>query len=130
MKNDREMLQALLDDKTLVGNHGNEWILSKDGFIVHNAFDKRYPDCTSVKIKQKTIKINGFDVPEPMLEALNNGEAYYVVEVQVPVKHKIEWEGDQRDFEWLRLGLLHSTKEGAELHREALLSFTRRDENE
>ena len=119
MKNDREVMEALLAGETLIDMDGAIINLDEKGMLI--GF---YPDYWEFEIKTKTIKINGFDVPEPLREALNEGDFYYVTETNIEIKHKIEWEEDDRDFEWLSLGICHKTKEAAELHRKALLSFT------
>lgn len=75
--------------------------------------------------KPRTITINGREVPEPMREAPDVGNLYYVVIVSaesVVSNHK--WQNDQFDKKWLSRGLIHSTKEAAIAHAEALLSFT------
>jgi hypothetical protein len=76
--------------------------------------------------KPKTININGFYVPEPLRDALNNGETYYIAEVHVSkIKNRIEWANEEIDFKWLSLGICHKTIESAQKHADALLSFTR-----
>lgn len=73
----------------------------------------------------KTININGFEVPEPVREPLENGHMYYIV---TPCFKDITdhsyW--NSYDVHKMRLnrGLIHLTKENAELHAKALLSFT------
>lgn len=83
----------------------------------------RCPEEWQVRRKQRYITINGYQVPGPVREPLMEGEEYWVVLLR-RASHSI-WSDHRLDHEWLRDGLIHRTKEAAELHREALLSFTR-----
>lgn len=80
--------------------------------------------------KPRTIYINGHEVPEPMREAPASGVRFWV-----PTMHAVgsgtlsrdyTWsgDGDSYDTAWLARGLCHSTREAAEAHARALLSFT------
>ena len=76
------------------------------------------------RIKPKTIRIGTYDVPEPERSVGHLRLAYlvdisrsdYCTEVLVTVPHT--WGGI------LERGIVHSTREAAELHAKALLSFT------
>ena len=72
----------------------------------------------------KTIKVNGFDVPEPMREAPALGAAYFIA---IPNSQNY-YHGYLRDAFplntcWLSRGLLHSTKEAAVAHAKAMLGI-------
>ena len=80
---------------------------------------------TKYRRKQKTIIINGFEVPEPVREPLPCGAYYCVANISIttgPMQYR--WGDDRIDFRFLREGLIHLTPEAAELHAKALLSFT------
>lgn len=80
--------------------------------------------------KPKTILINGFEVPEPVREPLEPGQAYWIADTSVydsPLLKTI-WYGDCFDRRWLAAGLIHLSREAARQHIAALLSFTRRGE--
>lgn len=85
----------------------------------------------NVKYRRKpsTININGYEVPEPMREApggspmlyspsLDSGGSLYV---------GTRWDGFEYERRVLARGMFHRTKEAAELHAKALLSFTHQD---
>ena len=80
---------------------------------------------TQYRRKIKTININGFDVPEPVRKPLAYNDYYYVCDLRGNYQNSIRWTDDCYDFEWLNLGVIHLTLEAAELHRQALLSFTK-----
>jgi len=72
----------------------------------------------------KTININGFKVLEPCRIALAKDETYYLVSTPDGEIQTGRWDGGWRDIKWLKAGLIHRTREAAELHLKALLSFT------
>lgn len=75
--------------------------------------------------KPKTININGFEVPSPLRNPPNAGEEYYVVDSVGGGVYSFVWHNVCIFHEqWLKSGLIHKTKEAAELHLKALLSFT------
>lgn len=75
--------------------------------------------------KQKTININGFEVPAQVREPLEVGTVYYVSSVLTEhLSVQYRWSADATDFRSLKRGLIHLTPEAAELHAKALLSFT------
>lgn len=73
--------------------------------------------------KQKVIKINGFDIPEP----LHSADPATTVYVSDPLKMGLFYTvcaGHVQRYRFER-GLVHATKEAAILHARALLSFTK-----
>lgn len=81
-----------------------------------------------ISIKPETININGHEVPAPVREPLELGKMYLFVHFwDDAVVSEVAWSGDRVDRHRLKLGLIHSTKEAAIAHAEALLSFTRSD---
>ena len=77
------------------------------------------------RVKPKTIRIGEYDVPEPMREIPVHGTSYYVVDIVSPDSPmEYMWVNDPADNNWLRLGIVHSTRDAAVLHAEALLSLT------
>ena len=77
------------------------------------------------RLKQRTININGFEVPEPASDALNIGDKYFTADPVIPTYHReYVWWGDSADMEFLKRGIVHLTKEAAIQHAKALLSFT------
>jgi hypothetical protein len=85
-----------------------------------------YAGC-KLRLKQRTININGYEVPEPMRVEPKIGSNYYLV--------YFFWEGDGENFQsqWkdsifdkrmFRAGMCHAKKESAVLHSKALRSFT------
>ena len=76
------------------------------------------------KIKPKTININGFEVPEPVMFELENNKKYWAVNLSYRLCIEATWNRDAIDKERLKYGVIHLTKEAAELHAKALLSFT------
>ena len=78
MKNDREMMEALLAGEALVNMEGGEWKLDENGDLDTCTL----PMPSTVEIKPKTININGFEVPEPLRKIKRNGDIVYVVSLE------------------------------------------------
>ena len=75
------------------------------------------------RIKPKTIRIGEYDVPEPLRD-LRDGQKYYSVSLFGPVGEDYYADGCHLSKVAASMGLLHDTREAAELHSKALLSFT------
>jgi hypothetical protein len=82
-----------------------------------------YPDGWQVRRKQKTIKINGFDVPEPMQEATKN-QMYFTPAIDHAEFYRaFNWNSDSVDERLLNRGLIHLKKENAIAHAKAMLGI-------
>lgn len=86
-----------------------------------------YPD-TDYRRKPSTIRIGEFDVPEPLREAPKYDTPIYIVTFDNPerIVFRDVWCNTIGDHKRLVLGMVHRTQEAAELHAEALLSFTKK----
>lgn len=71
-----------------------------------------------VRIKPKTITINGIEVPAPVTEPLENGQEYWSCFYRDEV---MLWSGVPLDRLWLKHRSIHLTQESAEAHFEALV---------
>lgn len=84
-----------------------------------------HPNAYRIKPEEpKTIKVNGFDVPEPMREAPADDTKYYVP--CVGARNWFDsymWDGDDFDVRFLQRGVVHSTKEAAVAHAKAMLGI-------
>lgn len=98
----------------------NEWIDALGPIPFNPSYEYRR--------KPKTILINGFEVPEPVRDPLHYDQEYWLANPTEHTARKYEWEGDDVDLRWLAAGLIHLDKESAQIHIDALLSFTRRVE--
>lgn len=78
-----------------------------------------------VRIKPRTMTINGIEFPEPMREAPEVGTPYWVVDLSADVDDAapFEWDGDNSDLRWLKAGLCQATEQGAIDCAKALLSL-------
>lgn len=75
--------------------------------------------------KPKPININGFEVPSPLRDLPNDGEICYIVNLAEDKVYATVWYSAHSFFkQWLKSGIIHRTKEAAEIHLKALLSFT------
>ena len=75
---------------------------------------------------QKTVTINGFEMPCPVREPLEVGEEYWIFDPSCP-DNVVEWAWGGAAYEnrLLRAGMIHRTREAAMKHAEAIMSFTK-----
>ena len=79
----------------------------------------------SYRRKPRTININGHEVPEPVREPLKRFRQYYTVDTwNDKIVDEYSWTNDEADQRLLKRGIIHLTREAAEAHAKALLSFT------
>jgi hypothetical protein len=86
------------------------------------------PEHWEVRRKPKTININGHEVPNP-LAYLENGAEYFtfcIIDGCAQADHHFNRDTDIGENH-CRMGIAHATKEAAEAHAKALLSFTAKD---
>ena len=121
MKDHREVLEALLAGETLISFLGETARLVDDMVVSDSTFGKLFIPVIW-EIKKKTININGYEVPEPVREPLQDGTRYYYI-TTLDVNTST-WSSDSIDLFLLQKGIIHLTEKAAELHLKALLSFT------
>lgn len=80
------------------------------------------------RIKPRTIRIGEYDVPDPIREALEVGDKYWVAKIDSDSPQEWEWDGDDWDKKWLAKGIVHLTEEDAQLHSKALISLTEKND--
>jgi hypothetical protein len=81
------------------------------------------------RVKPRTLRINGHEVPEPVREPLKDGQACFLVEpTSTEGAIKFTWKGVDSDRAWLEHGLIHLTEEAAKTATDAVLSLFRRGE--
>jgi hypothetical protein len=93
-----------------------------------------WDDCTEYRRKPRTIHINGIEVPEPCREPLEGVTHYYMPDLVESAGGSSSglssgwvwsaWDDDEVDHARLKAGIVHLTKEAAEMHAKALVSFT------
>lgn len=72
------------------------------------------------RVAPKTININGRSVPAP-LRSFDGVCEHWIADLGGP------WRAAHKSSRLLSLGLCHTTREAAQAHLDALLSFTRTD---
>lgn len=73
----------------------------------------------SLRIKPKTININGIEVPAPVTEPLEIGQEYWTWSHDKVLQ--MRWNGDRADHRWLKRRAIHLTEEAAQAHLEAIV---------
>lgn len=77
------------------------------------------------RLKPSFIDINGHQVPDPVREPLEDDQEYWIADIRYAVS-VFNWENNDADNRWLERGIIHLTKEAAEAHSVAMLSFTQK----
>lgn len=115
-------LKAYADGQEIEGNHKNDgWYLVPSVFMLSAFTCKDY----EFRIKPKTILINGIEVPEPVREPMEDRQEYWFVTItNNDFCFRSAWKYRPEDHYRLKIGLIHLTREAAETHARALLSFT------
>jgi len=136
MKNHKEMFEAFLAGETLCSPSREYKMVAG---IIHSLDLSEYADgrwvelqkppkyqSVKVKVKPKTININGVEVPEPA-KSLLQGEKYWVPNLTIDDgwTTQFTFNHSYRSDTHIDMGFAHRTEEAAELHARALLSFTR-----
>ena len=83
------------------------------------------PEEWQVRRKAKTIKVNGFDVPEPCKEMPEAGNLYAPILFTTSSYVRLGQAGDANTLSQnaLKNGVLHTSKEAAAAHGKALLGI-------
>ncbi|HAT1527740.1 TPA: hypothetical protein PC505_001058 [Morganella morganii] len=92
------------------------------GFVTPFTFDSY----SEYRLKPRFIDINGHQVPEPERELPDNDDLLWIADITQPTAARLMWTGHPSDILMLERGILHLTKEAAEAHKSALLSFTQK----
>ena len=129
MLNHREVLEALLAGETLVDVADSGITIRFNGT---NILDQESEEQETIclfdwKVKPRTISINGYEVPEPIRVRPRKDELYYIPYLTDSKVQAFKFAESITTRRWFKEGLLHKTKEAAELHLKALLSFTKHE---
>lgn len=82
-------------------------------------------DFAEYRLKPRFIDISGHQVPEPVREPLEDDQEYWIADIRY-APSVFNWENNDADYRWLERGIIHLTKEAAEAHSVAMLSFTQK----
>lgn len=123
-----DILIAIANNETvqISYDYGKTWPVTKVEIVLSKiASDDQ---AVQFRIKPKTILINGYEVPEPMKVKPTSSNTYYYPSLGIfteSLYNYSHWTNDVLDNERFYSGLIHSTKEAAIKHAEALISFTK-----
>jgi hypothetical protein len=94
-----------------------------DGYVTVGSYNGDALSKWELRIKPRTITVNGIEVPEPVREPLNNGKEYWSVSFGAKsCVGRLTWAGDDFDLAFLDRGLIHMTAEAAQQHAEAMIA--------
>lgn len=124
----KHIFDAIVEGKsieTLQNNNGTSiWVPITQSDVLYLISNKNEKP-QHYRVKKPTIRIGNVDVPAPERKPLKKGQVYYV-----PFFHAIEyniytqeWSDDKMDMLSLNSGLIHLTKEAAEIHANAIIKL-------
>lgn len=135
MQSHKEMFEAILAGEILISIYNQEYKLIEGELCVKHPnedtwsiYSYGFPHYENVEIKKRTINVNGFEVPEPERKPLKLNQTYYITDLTELCQSDFTWEDDFYDNKWLKAGMIHLSQENAILHANALLSFTKKEE--
>lgn len=118
-----DILRAIADGEDIEAFYAEEWF----GITPMTALRYIYDGSIPLRIKPKTININGIEVPEPMRETPKDDVSFWLAD---PTNQtgvcEFKWHPCSTHKGWLEAGFCHLTKEAATIHANALRSFSRR----
>ncbi len=135
MLNHKEVMEALLAGKVLVDTYNKNLKVRLNNSVLEVLGDNKVWEIwvddnitlLDWKLEPETININGHKVPKPITDKTQIiGNVYYVVATtQEHLHYAIGTHSTGALDEWIKRGIVHSTKENAIAHAKALLSFTK-----
>lgn len=116
------ILRAIADGNVVQWRDSNgEWNDESENTILREVVNEDYSP-ERYRVKPDTITINGVEVPEPVRDQLAIGTYYWLVDASADTKTRnYSWSDHGMDFNWIKSGLIHLTKEAAEQHARALI---------
>jgi len=119
-----ELMMQYAQDAAETDKPWERWESKQYGGWEHMVAHPFWDECVVYRRKPKFILINGFEVPEPIRESMELRTTYWVAAHTASKIYSLKWENRWEERLLLKKGICHSTKEAAELHANALLSFT------
>lgn len=120
------ILRAIADGETIQLKAEDMWI-NKDRVIVLAPISSRRHTQEGIRVKPRTIEINGCAVPEPLRVKPEHGRAVYAVDLLAQKSTAtFGWTGSDDERVLLQRGVLHLTKEACRAHVHALISVSRK----
>lgn len=120
-----QVLRWIADGETVEWqNSTGQWQYQDERLTLGEIREEAY-GALCYRLKPRTININGINVPEPMRVAPELHSVYYLPDwSSAALFTSTRWSADPYDCHRMAQGLCHSTREAAEAHAKALLSFT------
>lgn len=88
-------------------------------------FHPTWSICTKYRRKPKIIRIGTMEVPEPIRTEPNCGDTYWFISFDLSDTHVAAscWERKRVDYNRLKSGVCHFSREAAELHVKAIMKL-------
>lgn len=121
----KEVLLALANETATEHDIEITWGAKVVWFTLEEMPKRLFLDSAEFRRKQKTIKVNGVDVPEPLKEMPAYGTPYFVPYLfDDDLQERITCWNDEYDKRCFERGLMHLSRENAIAHAKAILGIT------
>ena len=81
-------------------------------------------ETSEVRRVPQYIMVNGFKLPKPLSVAPKKGDLYFIVALlNDSLYDTFIWDGVEREYNWLKRGIIYTTEEAAIAHAKAMLGI-------
>lgn len=121
-----DILIAIANGEQIEGkNEKDQWCVVDSNIVLYGIYSTGELDL-DIRVKPKTININGHEVPEPVKVKPKIGDFYYAVSfTDLDNFFLSTFHDSYTDNLLFNKGIMHLTDEAVQKHAEALLSFTK-----
>ena len=121
-----DILIAIANGEQIEGkNEKDQWCVVDSNIVLYGIYSTGKVDL-DIRVKPKTININGHEVPEPVKVKPEIGDLYYSVSfTDLDNLFLSTFHDSYTDNLLFNKGIMHLTAEAAQKHAEALFSFTK-----
>lgn len=118
------ILRAIADGEIIQVKLEDAWMTKRPDEILHMIAEGSYEQ-TGIRIKPRTIEINGAVVPEPLRVEPKSGQVVFVVDLAADnCAFGFKWSDTPSKCNLLQRGIIHATKEACREHAHALIRIT------
>lgn len=117
-----EILHGIADGKQILLHDGSTWFEITPQSALSIVFNRTHV-VENLKVKPETMLVNGVEVPAPEKNPLKDHENYWFPHLYECKVYSQVWLRDFHSHRHLENGLVHRTREAAQIHLDALLKY-------
>lgn len=118
------ILRAIADGEVIQVKLEDAWMTKRPEEILHLIADGSYEQ-TGIRVKPRTIEINGAVVPEPLRVEPKSGQVVFMIDLAADkCTYEFNWRDTPSNYNLLQRGIIHATNEACREHAHALIRIT------